>query len=201
VKIGNIISKTPINVDKVFNVVESFDDTIEGIPTLIHGFYIVKEKYGSNVNFVERELGENLFWTFTVDEQRKYHHQDIDKFKDYCFENAVSKVNYVFVDPIQFNKTKMKKVLRKMYSLQNPITYILHDKMVYVFGENLIFGIDLKLLKFLGIKDTKIKSRLKSMSAVFLDQNEILIEYKNYLERLDDQAKYIPFLYSISNNE
>lgn len=199
-KIGNILTEGHIEAEKAFNVVSSIDDCIDGIPTLIVGHYVVKEMY-EDLNFLDRKVNEQTFWTFTEKEQRKYHVIDIDAFKDHCFHVKLAKMNYVFVDPIQSKLSKIKKILKKLYSLEDAITYIHLDKVAYVYADDLIFGIDLKLLKYIGIDESKIKSRLKTISAVTLEQSEILIEYKNYMERLGGQVKYIPFLYSISNDE
>lgn len=197
-KIGNIVSKEPIKIDKVFNLVESIDDCIDSIPTITIGLDYVRHL---EPDFMYRKINDNLFWTFTKTESRKHHILDLNSFKDYCFKELIAKTTYIFIDPIQYSRKKIKKILTKVYSLENIITFVYEDKMVYLFSENLIFGIDLNLAKYMGIKDEKIKSRLKSLSTVFLEQNEILIEYKNYMESLDNQVKYIPLLYFMSNNE
>jgi hypothetical protein len=197
-KIGNIVSDSPIGVDKFFNVVDSLNDCIKGIPTLIIGLDYVRHL---EPDFMDRRLEDGNFWTFTKEESRKHHIIDLDSFKDYCFNSAIDDISYIFIDPIQFPKNKIKKILSKINSLDNIVTFIYEDKMAYIFSENLIFGVDLKLAKYIGIKEEKIKSKLKSISTVFLDQDRILIEYKDNMERLDNQVKYIPFLYLMSNNE
>jgi len=199
-KIGNIVSNTPLKVGEEFNLVNSLDEVIKGIPTLIVGYSIVKENFGDDLDFIEREVN-GIHWTFTKEEQKKYHIPDLNRFIDYCFYRCVEDVTYIFVDPIQYSRNKMKKIINKINSIKNPITYVTEKNMLYVFGENLIFGIDLKLINYIGIDDVKIKSRLKLTSKAFLQGNEILIEYKEYLERLKNQHKYIPLLYSISKDE
>jgi hypothetical protein len=200
-KIGNILTKTDLKLDSQYNVVSSLDEIIEGIPTLIHGYHLANEISNSDLKFLDRKLSENVYWTFTIDEDRKHHIIDLDNFKDLCFKNLVDNVTYFYIDPIQFSKQKIKKVLAKLYTVNNAITFISNDNMIYIYSDNIIFGIDLKLFKFIGLKTDKIKSRIKAKSLVFLERSEILIEYKEYLERLDGQHKYIPLLYSIRNNE
>lgn len=200
-KIGNIVTKTDLKVDSQYNVVSSLDEIIEGIPTLIHGYHLANDLSDTNLNFLDRKISEDVYWTFTIDEDRKHHIIDIDNFKDLCFKNLVNNVTYFYVDPIQFSRQKIKKVLTKLHSIDNAITFIFNDNMTYIYSDKIIFGIDLKLFKFIGLKTDKIKTRIKEKSLVFLDHSEILIEYKEYLERLDGQYKYIPLLYSIRNNE
>ena len=199
-KIGNIVSNTPLKVGREFNIVDSFDDIIEGIPTLIVGYDIVKEKYGSDLDFIDRKV-DGVYWTFSKTELKKHHTPDLNNFIDRCFYKCIRDIKYIFVDPIQFTRKKMVKVIKKIKTLKKPIVYINEKDMLYLFGENLVFGIDLKLINYIGIDGNKIKSRLKSMSIVFLEGSEILIEYKEYLERLDNQPRYIPLLHSITNHE
>jgi len=198
-KIGNIVSNTNLNLGEEFNMVDSLDNVIQGIPTLIVGYDLVKKQFGDNLDFSSREV-DGIHWTFTKDEQKKYYLIDINKFMDYCFDNAIKTIKYIFVDPIQFKTTKIKKIITKIRSLNEPICYLTEKKMLYIFGDNIIFGIDLKLISYLGINDNKIISQIKSMSKVFLEGIEIFIEYKNHLERLDNQPRYIPFLYSINKH-
>jgi hypothetical protein len=73
--------------------------------------------------------------------------------------------------------------------------------MIYIYGENLIFGIDLKLLKFIGLNVDKIILKIKNNSNVFLSGEKILIEYKKNVEALGNQDRYIPFLYAIRNGQ
>ena len=73
--------------------------------------------------------------------------------------------------------------------------------MFYVYSDNLIFGIDLKLLKYIGLNCDKIKEKIKSISNVFLSDNEILIEYKKCVETLNNRVRYIPYLYFIRNGK
>jgi len=69
--------------------------------------------------------------------------------------------------------------------------------MIYIYGENLIFGLDLNLLNYMKMNTTKIKNRIKTISNVFLDNDNIFIEYKKNVGRLGNQVRYIPYFYSI----
>ena len=71
--------------------------------------------------------------------------------------------------------------------------------MIYLYSDNLIFGIDLKLARYIGMDIDKLIIKIKSISDVFLTDDEILIEYKKNLEEMDLQARYIPYLVSIIN--
>jgi hypothetical protein len=71
--------------------------------------------------------------------------------------------------------------------------------MLYVYSDNYIFGIDLKLLKYMGLNVDKIKYKIIKLSSVFLSYSTIFIEYKNIIEDLENQVRFLPFLYSVRN--
>jgi hypothetical protein len=104
------------------------------------------------------------------------------------------------VDPIQYKSKTLLKIIRKIYSSDNIISYE-HDNMIYIYCDKIIFGVDLKLLKFMGVDFNRIKSKIKSISTVFLEKNEILIEYKNIISFFDNKMRYLPYLYFIKNGQ
>ena len=67
--IGNIISSNELKVDENFNVVDSMDKAIDGLPTLIIGLDNVR-KIETDLNFVDRKLSDNTYWTFNKQERR-----------------------------------------------------------------------------------------------------------------------------------
>jgi hypothetical protein len=71
--------------------------------------------------------------------------------------------------------------------------------MIYLYFDNFIFGIDLDTIDFIGLNVEKFLLKIKNKSKVFLEKNMIFIEYKTRIENLDNQVKYIPYLYSIEN--
>jgi hypothetical protein len=198
-KIANIVSKNKINVNEEFNLVESMDEIIHGLPTLIIGFDYVNKHY-PDFDILNSELEPNVYWTFKKTERRDKHEEDLIWFENKVYSDLAKTIKYVFVDPIQYNKKSLIKIIRKIYSLDKAITFI-NDKMIYIYGDNLIFGIDLKLLHFVGLDINKIKYKIKTKSIVFLGESEILIEYKNYIDELGLQVKFLPFLYFIRNEQ
>ena len=157
--IGNIVSSKPIEYDKRINTVNSIDNITNNLPTLIIGYTITKDLHPDKIDFLTKKIEEDLFWTFTLQEKRKVHEIDIENFIQYCYENTIKDISYLFVDPIQFNTRTLKKVINKIYSLDKPVSFLYHD-YVYIYGECIIFGIDLHLCEFFfGIKKDKIKNK------------------------------------------
>lgn len=198
-KIANIVSHQNINVSKEFNVVESMDNIIHGLPTLILGFDYVNKHY-PDFDVMERKISDNLYWTVKRTEKRDKYEEDLSWFIRKVLRDLTSNINYVFVDPIQFKYSTIKKIIKKFYAIDNKITYQ-NGQMLYVYGENIIFGIDLKLLKYIGLNPNKIKEKIIAKSSVFLGNDDILIEYKNTISELDNQVRYIPYLFSITNEQ
>lgn len=196
-KVGNIVSTTNITITDDFNVVKSLDDIIQGLPTLIIGWDYVKKNY-PDYDITDRKLSDNLYWTFKKTEKRELHEEDIYNFIQKIYSDLLANINYVFIDPIINNKKVIKKILKKINSIKQIVSYH-HNDMIYMYGENIIFGIDLNLINFMGFDVNRIISKIKDKSKYFLTKSSIFIEYKDKVENLDNQVKYIPYLYLINN--
>lgn len=198
-KIANIVSNQKVNISQEFNVVDSMDDVIHGLPTLILGFDYVNKHY-PDFDVMSRKLGDNLYWTVKRTEKRDKYEEDLSWFVTKVLTDLISEISYVFVDPIQYNSRTIRKVIRKFHSMQNKITYQ-NGQMLYIYDEKIIFGVDLKLLKYIGLDYNKIKEKIIRKSKVFLTNDKILIEYKKTVTELDNQVRYIPYLFSITNEQ
>jgi hypothetical protein len=198
-KVANIVSSNNVNVSEEFNVVKTMDEIIHGLPTLIIGFDYVNKHY-PDFNILDIELEPNLYWTVKKTERRDKHAEDLTWFINKVYNDLTKDIKYVFIDPIQYKSKSLWKIIRKLYSIKNLVTFVNGD-MIYIYGDKFIFGVDLKLMSYIGIEKDKIKSKIKSKSPVFLEENDILIEYKNYIEELGYQIKFLPYLYSIRNEQ
>jgi hypothetical protein len=198
-KIANILSTIKIEAPEDFNIVKSSSDLIDGLPTLIVGYDYVNKHY-HDFDITNIKLEPNLYWTFKKTEKRDKFEEDLRWFIRKVYEDLTDKLIYLFVDPIQHKPKTLRKIVKKILSLNDVITYQ-HNEMFYVYSDNLIFGIDLKLLKYLGFNTDKIKEKIKSISNVFLIDDEILIGYKKCIETLNNRVRYIPYLYFIRNGK
>jgi len=198
-KIANIVSTSKVEAPEEFNVVNSVNEIIDGLPTLIIGYDIVNNLY-PDFDIINISLGENKYWTFKRTEKRDKYESDLKWFISKVYADLTNDLSYVFVDPIQYRRKTLIKIIKKIYSLKDPIAF-LNEQMLYVYGETFIFGIDLKLLAFMGVDTNKIKSRINAISSVFLSDAKILIEYKKNIEALENKVRYLPYLYSIRNGQ
>jgi hypothetical protein len=197
--IGNIISSNELKVDENFNVVDSMDKAIDGLPTLIIGLDNVR-KIETDLNFVDRKLSDNTYWTFNKQERRVLFEEDLFYFIENSYKFIKENIEYIFIDFVLFSDNKINKVFNRIKESNNNISF-LHNKMIYIYTNDFIFGIDLRQIEFMGYNVDSFLKKIKNLSKVFLDNDEILIEYKNKLGMLEDEVKYVPLLYSINKNE
>ena len=193
--IGNIVTLDKIKVDDNFNVVNSFNEVIEGIPTLVVGTNSANDSYG-NLNYIDRKIDDLNYWTFSKKEKRGLFEEDLFYFIENSYKNLTNRLEYIFVDVILFDDEKIKKIFDKIESYKDNISF-LTDKMVYIYSDKYIFGIDLRQIEYIRGDIDKFIKKVKRFSKDFLSNNEILIEYKNNLGMLEDELKYIPVLYSM----
>lgn len=202
-EIANIVSYDSINIGPEFNVVQSMDDIVyNDLPTILIGHDLALANFNKDsINILNKQINKNTFWTLKRNVKRDVYSNDLESFIRFSYKNFINKINYVDLDFIQYSPKKLMKIVRKLYKLNNVISYKSNNNVIYIYSENLIFGIDLNTVKYLGMDVKKIETKIIEKSSVFLQGNEILIEYNNHLERLDKQIKYIPVLYSINPHE
>lgn len=191
--IGNIISTAEIKEEN-FKVYDKLNCADDRLPTIIIGWEQTKELFGEKVSILHKKINDNLFWTFSTKERKVDYEKDIEDFKDRCFNNFGNDIPYVYVDPIHSELKIIKKILRKIYTLNDPITYISHTNMVYIYGENVIFGIDLNVTEFIGVKTDKIIKRIKLLPNNILLGNEIFNKCKVLIKKLNNREKLLPYI-------
>ena len=126
--IGNIVTIDNIKVDENFNVVDSFDKIIEGIPTLVIGIDSATQSYG-DLNYIDRKINDLNYWTFSKKEKRVLFEEDLFYFIENSYKHLTNTIEYIFVDVILFNERKIKKIFDKIKSFDKNISF-LTDKMV-----------------------------------------------------------------------
>lgn len=195
-KIGNIVSSSKLDIPEEFNVVKSINDIIIGLPTLIIGWNYVDKNY-PNYDITNIMISENLYWTFKKTEKRDKFEEDLRFFIKKAYNNLILGMSYVFIDPIQYNSSKLIKIIKKIKNSNN-ISYC-HNNMIYIYTDNIIFGVDLNLMEYIGFNVNKLKNKLMKNSTIFLDKNDIFSEYEKYVLELNNEIKYIPYLYKLNN--
>lgn len=195
--IGNIVTTSIIKPHDKFNVVDSLDKTIESLPTLIIGWELVKQ-INPNADYLDRKLSDTIKWTFTLTEKRGLHEEDLYYFMKECYNNLIKNITYKYVDFMLTNDNDLADIFKIIKNSEN-ITVFKFENMIYIYTSKYVFGIDLDIVEFVGRSPNKLIEYLKSFTKDFLVDDKILIEYNDYMEALNNQVKYIPYLYSIQN--
>ena len=198
-QIGNIIIDDYIKLDEKFNIINSLDDIIDNIPTLVVGLDNAK-KLDVKLNYLERKLDDNTFWTFNKKEKRVLFEEDLFYFIEHSYTLFRKKISFKFIDLILSYSQDINNVFNNIKESKNVISFVYID-MVYVFMNKTIYGFDLRQVVFIGKTKVTFIDLIKNLSDVFLEDNKILIEYENELSMFNDEIKYIPLIYSIRNND
>jgi len=200
--IGYIISDERIKPENNFEVI-SYADYNELIhsPAIFIGFKDVKTMFGESIDILDRKLDNNKYWTFTIDEHRSYHDLDLYEFKKYCYNLIIKDTDYYFIDPLLMSEDKHQRMFDKIEKTDDKIITYHNKDMLYIYTMGVILGINIMFYEFIGDDREKIISKIKKVSDVFLQGNEIIIEYKDFMDMYENDYKYIPYLYSIRKNE
>ena len=194
-KIANIVSKTELKVSNFFNVVSDFKEIDSSLPTLIVGFEYTDELF-PQFNVLNVNIKDNIYWTVQKSYSRDKFQEDFNYFTNKVYLDLIKDVKYVYVDLILSSPRKIMKIIRKIYSLKDKISYR-YGNMIYIYGEGLVFGVDLNLTTYIGINESKVVNKIKSMS-VFYDSFENSPEsFKSVFEVIDNKIRYAPCLHSI----
>jgi len=200
--LGRIISETDIDVGKRFECVVGSVGIIEEptIPTLYVGMTytnrLFEGMYDIELDILTRRMNEIEFWTFSRKEQRSYHTNDLYDFKRFCYERVIADVKYEFIDPLLLSDEEHTKKFNEVKGEERLITCNVGD-MVYIYDGTTTYGINLMFYQFMGLDRTKLLARVKAFSTVFLNTEEILIEYNDFMEEYNHDKMYLPYLYSI----
>lgn len=157
-KIGNIVTTAKKNIHgELFNVVHDIEDCIEGLPTLVIGWKMMKELY-NGVNILEKEY-KGVNWTFNKTERRCEYEEDILEFYNKALNKYLNNIKYTYVDLINFKLTNIKKMIRFLRSVEPKILFLNKDSrflFVYCKTYNVVFGISLTLVEYMGINKKKV---------------------------------------------
>ena len=196
--IGNIITSSKIEDDnfKVCRKIETIDDSL---PTLIVGWEKTKEIYGDKVSILHKKIDDKIQWTFSTKERKVDYDKDIESFMSNCYSNIGKDINYVYIDVIHDSKKKIKKIIRKIYSLKNPKVYNHLNRMIYIYGDNIVFGVDTEMLSYIGIDYKKVLDKLSKISNCLFIDEKIFNIYKSIINKINGKVRLVPYIYELEN--
>jgi hypothetical protein len=195
---GNIISEKNISLDGFKNL-SKIEDIDNDLPTIIIGWGKVKELYGDTVSILHKKINTKVFWTFSEKERKVDFEVDIENFKEYCYNNFGENIPYVYLDILYGKKNINKKIIKKILSLNDSTIYITENEMVYIYSENILFGIDLNIFNYYNNKKEKVLNKIKSLKNSVLVDSKIFNKYRDFLYKIKDKKRLIPYIIKNGN--
>lgn len=196
---GNVISKTPILIEGFINYGK--DDLIDNdLPTLIIGWDLVKEMYDGKVSILHKSINIRTYWTFNSKERKADFESDIESFKEFCYNSFGDNIPYVYLDILYGKKNINKKIIKKILTLVKPYVYVSDNNMVYIFGDNIIFGIDLNILDYFDGKKEKTLRVINNLNSAVLIDSEIFNKYRDFLYKIKNKNRLIPYIIKNGND-
>ena len=196
---GNIISNSPISIEGFKNYGK--DDLINNdLPILIIGWDLVKEMYGNKVSILHKSINLKTYWTFNSKERKADFETDIESFKEFCYNSFGDNIPYVYLDILYGKKNVNKKIIKKILTLVKPYVYVSDNNMVYIFGDNIIFGIDLNILDYFDGKKEKTLRVINNLNSAVLIDSEIFNNYRDFIYKIKNKQRLIPYIIKNGND-
>ncbi len=193
--VGNIITNSKIENDnfKICKDLNCIDDTL---PTLIIGWDTTKKLFNGEVSILHKQIKNKLFWTFSNKERKSEYETDLDSFTSLCYNSFGENIPYVYLDLLYNNKKINYRIIKKILSLEKPFTYITPTDMIYIYGENIIFGIDLNIVELFDGKKEKVINKIIHLENNTLIDSKIFNKCKDLIYKIKNKNRYIPYVYS-----
>ena len=199
--IGRIVTKSN-NVETLdfVEITQNIDTTAQDLPTLIIGKKIAEKIYGKeNIHVLDKHITGNIYWTFAKLERRNDFERDLADFNKYLMKKMLSNVIYEYVDVFNVTYSKMKNLLNKIDTTKTGVFYVT-EKHVYMLLDNVVYGIALNDLDYIGISSEKVVNRIKkyNKSNKIITNNYFIS--KNMRKYMDNNKIIVPYIYFLMKN-
>jgi hypothetical protein len=158
IKIGNIVTfgATKINLEG-FHIHEDihFDD--KGLPTLYVGFDQIESHLSDvyELDFINRRLSKNKFWTMSRVEDRYMFNRDLEAFMLHCEDELLVNYAYQFINPL--DRSTLKTIFSIIHHIVDRKAQVyMCDKMVYFQSNTIIFGFNTEFGEICGIPHERV---------------------------------------------
>lgn len=177
-------------VDKTSDTSKIDNDT----PTLIIGKKIAISIYGQDkIKALNKQITDNVFWTYSKTEKRNVYESDIVKFNKYLIKKISKDVVYKYFNIFTEPYTNIKILLDYVNSYKDKVFYVT-DKNIYIYNKKKVYGISFDDLFYVGITKEKALGYIKRNPYNYLIQGDSFLNFhtKKYLE---NNCIIVPYLY------
>lgn len=170
--LGYIVTDRKLNgINGFVEQVNSIEQADSAKPILIVGWKNAK-KYEGYTSILNKQLSDNVYWTFSKSESRSEQEEDLKKFYKLIINNILNNINYYYINLFKLKYNKLKKLINIVNSSDRKNIYI-SNSFVYIPYRGDILGISLKMLEYCGINSKKVIEKIKN------NRNNIIIEDNN----------------------
>ena len=157
----------------------------ESIPTLIIGKKNAEKLFGvENIKVLNKQIKENLYWTFSKFERRSEYEKDIEAFYSTVFSSIMKKLKYTALNIYTLPYSKIRNSINYINNKTCKKVALITNNHVYINFETTVLGISIDELNYIGITKDKFVTFLKKNNIViyysFQEYNEILKKYFNF---------------------
>jgi hypothetical protein len=145
---------------------------------------------------LDKKISQNVSWTFDKTERRNEYERDLKQFNDSLIKIVRKNVKYeffnIYIEPI----SRIKKLISFIKSSKIKYIYIFND-IIYMYYNNIVYGISLNDIEYLGISKNKILKLLKT------NTSNIMIENSDFLSKkmkslIKEDKILIPYFYFLT---
>ena len=194
-KLGYVVSERKI--DDLKDYVGCVNDISLADPTkpiLIVGLKAAKEYCGEKFSILNKQISDNVWWTFKKTEKRQDFERDILLFNKNIINNILNYINYYYIDLYNIKYNKLKKIYNIIFD-ESIIKYIyIKNNMIYMlYGDHDILGFSLEMLKYAGIKRKKVYLKVRNApnTIINFDSSQIARDFRGDLKGHDYVFPYL----------
>ena len=178
-----------------FDVVPTCDFSYDSsTPSLIIGRTNAENLMGTeNVKLLNKEIKENLYWTFSKMEKRSHFEVDIEAFYSNCFKKIIKSIIYVPINLYTCNISDIKSLIKQVKNEENRI-YI-SEKTIFVPSNNKIYGISIDEIEYIGVSPEKAINLIEKNPKNKIYRKNNYFDLKKYI---GDNEIVISYLHNIN---
>ena len=192
--IGNIVTTSSIDWDYLKKC-HDISEADPSVPTLIVGIERAKALI-REFNILNHTYDNNIFWTYGKRERRDEYDEATKSFIKTCVNKICEPVTYEFLDFIDFDKDKLKKLCEYINNDTYKILYNDYNRTLFIYDtvSKKVYGISLQLLEYIGRDKHKFLKWVSNSNGNILLTDMKFIP-KDIIRIIDNERYLVPVLY------
>jgi hypothetical protein len=161
--LGRIISAHTEEENRIplFEYSEELPDKKSSCPVIVTGYLHADRLFNIKRNTTDKKIENNVWWTFSIHENRKIHCRDMNIFYMRCLDDILRKISYRFVNVFNFKYGDIKNMIAFMKSDAEKWVYIQNGAFIYLYASDNthVSGYSIPDIRYAGFGEGKIINR------------------------------------------